>query len=745
MSLSTGAQYNLFQSTRYGTLEPGQFYSHEVSYTIPPSLSTGRYNLTAQADFRNLVFELNSDGNNIRWKEIQIEEHLSNLVVTNVVVSMQTDAEGNRLAVNYTVINNGIGPTLNAPWTDTIAVSFSQLYLNAQATPLSGVPHQNDVVGGEAYSQSVVVLIPSDIFGQLFLHVLIDSNRRITEEDESDNVYSVGPITLPPIFPDLSAQNLVSLDGVDLVAGDALRINWTVANEGNGFLRTTSWVDMLYISVSPELSQFTIKLADVSITTSLQPEDHYTWSITVQTPPGLVGFYYLLVNVNGDRNVDENGRLQNNIASIQVFFSVPPTPDFAVSTIDYSYIESERLLTVFWAVVNEGNSMRVEQQWNDQVFLSPQPEFDRVSAIRLGGVDVSTQLSSFQSYQTSMSVLIPVTASGYFYVHVEVDSSNTVMESYGEGNNIGRSQDGVEIPQVSSLELNVEINSANLPSVLLAGQTLLIEYDVSNTGEVNVGTDSWVDGVYLTSMPTASRDVIIDSGILLTQVLNNRQLTTGDRYSVSVNVTVPYSVNELMYIVIVVDINENLGDASKIEGSSYSLTMTPISIEDGPLSDLIILPTSDSLSFRGGEPAMIPYTVQNKGENSAMGLWYEAIYLSADALLDAFDTRLKSIASIRQLSINESYTQSAEVFVPYDLTTGAYYMFFKVDVSNHISELNETNNIGQKVVMIEETVSTDIILASVTASPTNLEYGSGKYILILVESRNCNNKIHISE
>ena len=726
VSLSTGARYRLLQSTHYGALEPGQFYSTGVSYTIPPSLSTSRYNLTAQTDFRNHVFEFNSDGNNIRWKEIRIEEHLSNLLFTNVVVSVQTDAEGNRLAVNYTITNNGTGPTLNAPWIDTLAFSFSQLYSNAQARPLSRVLRHNDLVASEGYSPSVVAFMPRDAFGQVFLHLLTDSNRRIVEEDESDNVYSIGPFTLPPVFPDLSALNLTAVDGEHLVAGDPLRINWTVANEGNGLLRMTRRVDTIYISTSQELSQSTIKLADIQITTSLQLEERYTWSAVVQTTPDLVGSYYLIVSVNRDRRVDENGRLLNNIASTQVDFSVPPTPDFAVSTIDYSYIESERVLTVFWAVLNEGNSMRATNQWNDQVFLSPQPAFDRVSAIRLGSTAVSAQLSSSQSYQSSMSFLIPVTAFGHYHVHVEVDSSNTVAESFGEGNNIGRSSDRVEIPQAPSLGLSVEINITNLPTMLVAGQTFVVEYIVVNTGEVNIGTDSWVDGVYLTSMPTASRDIIINLGILLTQVVNNRQLSIGESYSVSVNVTVPYSVNELMHIVVVVDINEDLGDASQVDGNTYFPTTTPISIVDGPLSDLTVLSTSNSLSFRGGEPATIPYMVLNKGENSAVGTWYEAIYLSADALLDAFDTRLKSIISMQSLSINESYTQSAVVFVPYDLTNGAYYLIFQVDVSDHIFELNETNNIARKVVMIEETVSTDIVLASVTASPANLEYGSGK-------------------
>ena len=726
VSLSTGAQYRLRRSTHYGILEPGQFYSTEVSYIIPPSLPTSRYNLTAHTDFRNYVFEFNSDGNNIRWKEIQIEEHPSNLVVTIVGVSMQTDVEGNRFAVNYTITNNGTGPTLNAPWIDTLAVSFSHFYSSTQARPLSSVLHQNDLVSSEAYSASVVVFIPRDIFGRVFLHLLTDSNRRIIEEDESDNIYNVGPFTLPPVFPDLSALNLTSLDGEDLVAGDPLRINWTVANVGNGLLRMTRLIDMIYISSSQELSQSAIKLADVQISTSLQLGEHYTSFATVQTRPDLVGSYYLLASVNGDRRVDENGRLQNNIASKQVYFSVPPTPDFAVSTVDYSYIESERVLTVFWAVLNEGNSMRTANQWTDQVFLSPQPEFNRVSAIRLGGADVSTQLSSSQSYQTSMSFLVPITASGHFYVHVEVDSSNTVAESYGEGNNIGHSPDRVEIPQAPSLGLRVEISVTNLPSMLVAGQSFVVEYDVFNTGGVNIGTDSWVDGIYLISMPSASRDIIDNLGILLTQFVNNRQLPIGESYSVSVNVTVPYSVNELMHVVVVVDINEDLGDASEVDGNTYSTTTTPISVVDGPLSDLTVLPTTNSLSFRGGEPAMIPYMVLNKGENSALRVWYEAIYLSADALLDAFDTRLKSIVSMQPLSVNESYSQSAEIFVPYDLTNGAYYLFFEVDVSDHIFELNETNNIARKVVMVEETVSTDIVLASVTASPTNLEYGSGK-------------------
>jgi len=79
-----------------------------------------------------------------------------------------------------------------------------------------------------------------------------------------------------------------------------------------------------------------------------------------------------------------------------------------------------------------------------------------------------------------------------------------------------------------------------------------------------------------------------------------------------------------------------------------------------------------------------------------------------------------------QLEVNETYNQTLEVFVPFDLSSGFYYLFFQADVGNHISELREGNNFNRQLVTLQEAISTDIAIARVAAFPTELNYGDSK-------------------
>ena len=109
-----------------------------------------------------------------------------------------------------------------------------------------------------------------------------------------------------------------------------------------------------------------------------------------------------------------------------------------------------------------------------------------------------------------------------------------------------------------------------------------------------------------------------------------------------------------------------------------------------------------------------------------MGIWYEALYLSRDAILDPFDIRLKSVQNENNIGINGSYRQTVEVFIPFDLPSSRYYIFIQADDGNRIPELNEYNNLGHQIVSIEKAVSTDISVVTLTASPFNLNYGDGE-------------------
>ena len=725
--ISSGRTYILSRSTHYGTLQPGSSYSNKVRYTVSPSLQTGRYNLTARTDYRNAVFEFNMEGNNLRWKEIFIQEQLPDLVVFAASYSVQTSSQGNSIQVNYTVSNRGVGRTLGAPWADKIGLSSSQLYSPRSTRFIAEYVRGSELLESESYTLTLKVHVPRNLFGRLFLHVVTDYNQRIVEDVETNNDRTTGPVMLPKVFPDLSVQTLFTVGGSDAVAGEEVQVNWTVTNEGMGDLGSRRWIDAIYIDTTSLLSNRAIKLADVAVSVSLQPQGTYSRSTTILLPQNFAGIYYLFVSVDNLRAVDENNILENNVASYQLSLSVPPSPDLTITTIDY--YETGRILTLYWTVLNAGNTMRRVQSWTDQVFLFGQLTFNRQNAIRLGQRDVSgLQLESYQVYMASGSFVLPITLSGNYYIYVETDISNRVIEVNGEDNNIRRTEDPVYISPPATPKLTIRVNSANLPTSLIAGQTTTLEYDISNVGEATLSTSSWTDEVYLYPSSNADRYTVLRNGIFLARVVNNRELDIAETITISVNVTIPYGINQLMHFVVIVDVNENLGDPAQVAnmGDLVSATNNRILVEQGPLSDLQVISPATNISYRGGQPAMVTYQVINRGENSAVGIWYEALYLSRDAILDPFDIRLKSVQNENNIGINGSYRQTVEVFIPFDLPSSRYYIFIQADDGNRIPELNEYNNLGHQIVSIQEAVSTDISVVTLTASPLNLNYGDGE-------------------
>lgn len=722
--MSTGALYTLYQSTHYGSLEPGDVYSVEVISTVLPSYPTGSYTLTAHTDYENDVFEYDADDNNELSKMIYIEQQLADLFVSGVDISIQTTVAGNTMQIRYIVTNIGLGPTVAASWVDQIRVSHSQLFSHVNSRVLIEQVQSQELLAGDSANKTLMVDVPKDVFGQVFLHIHTDSNLRIVEENEGNNEHTSGPFSVAAVFPDLEVQELFVENGIDLQAGDEVQVNWTISNIGNGALEQTMWTDELFLSALPVLTPTAVKLGSFLLDASLQPEESYNQSVDIVMPLDYAGLYYLFVNVNGNGGVDENGAVDNNQAGLQLYLSTPPSPDLTIETIDYNYIGSARILTVEWTGMNKGNGMKMDEMWSDQVFIYEDQTFVHLSAIRLGEVQVSLRLDSFQTYSITQSFSLPETVQGNYYIYVQADSSNEVMEVLGEGNNVERSIYPVNIPEPPSINLQVQFDVSSLPTPLIGGQKVEIEYEVVNVGLASVSTTSWTDGIFLTPENDAYLNSLLDDAILLGQILvNNQLLDPGDSYTIRANVSIPHGISQMLSLAIFVDINGDLGEASYIPPSS----LPPVVIEEGPRPDLLALAPSITVTFTGGQPVLVSSQVINVGENAAVSIWYDAIYLSIDAILDPFDTRLKTVQNAMQLEVNQTYNQTTEVFVPFDLPSGLYYLFFQADVDGRVFEVSEENNLDYQLVEIRETVSTDITIARVTASPTELDYGDGEF------------------
>lgn len=718
-------------SYRYGTVQPGESYSRDVRYTVSPNLATGQYNLTVHTDAREQVFEFESNDNNMLSTGVRIILRLSDLVVSNVEASLSSSSEGNSVIVNYAIMNTGSGRSVGSPWIDRVGVSNSpgldgQLEFVADYTWRKELsPQQNDSV-------QLLINLPRDRVGILYIHVFTDYYNRVKEESDLNNRGVSMSITAPLIQPDLAVQKIVVAGEVELYSGERVQITWMVGNVGNGTLTRGRWFDSVYLDKSSVLSDEAIKLDDINIFDMLKPNSSYTATANVGIPEGLSGGYYLFVRTDNFQQIDEADDTENNVNSILLFLELPPSPDLRVKHISVSYSEgdgNDRILTIRWTVINLGNSMMDEVAWTDQLFVSTEPAFDQQNSIRIADMEVVGQLGAYQEYFITKAVILPTDAFGSLFVYAVVDSANNIVEVAAEDNNIGRSANQVSVPKPVLAQITLEINTDILPSTVFAGDVLSFRYSVSNVGKANLPLSSWTDGVYLVREKDASRTTILAEGFLLDTILHNRGLESGEQLKVIINISIPYLLNQFLYFATVMDINGNLGDPEAIasDGDILAQTIKPILIEQGPLPDLIPLPHVGNITTHGGQPLNVSFQVANIGNNTARGVWYVAIYLSRDAILDPFDKRLKTLLGPTSLDAGTTHSQIADIFVPFDLPSASYYLFYEVDGGNRIPEETELdNNFESQVFVILGAISTDIAVVDVTISPTSLFYENGE-------------------
>ena len=711
-----------------GNIEPFQSYTREVEYFISPNMQAGLYNLSVHTDYNNKVFEFSNENNNVKWQSVEIEEKLSDLQVVSedVTVTTLTTVEGNSLLMNYSVVNHGEGSAIGAPWTDKIAVSktshFSRQSSRLLANFVQKIRHMDS---GSGYTVvNLIVDIPSALFDNLYVHVLVDYDGKVKEEQETNNEYSKGPILLSPVFPNLTIVYFSNeKNGSNVFSGDMITLTWNVSNTGNGQIKSMRLVDGIYLSSTPVRSDTSTKLGQAAYSRDLLPNEQYQQSLAVTIPEGLFGGYYLvLVTDIFDRLVNST-----STSAVYVQLSIPPSPDFEVTYLTYT--TTQNILSLSWTVTNIGNNMRREGTWIDAVFLSEDMSFNASSAIRIGQSTIRAQLKTLQQYSTSRSLLLPSMLSGTFFIFMQCDTFNAILEVSGEDNNFGMSNTALVIGSPPMPHLKVEVISELPRDTLKAGQDLTIQYEITNEGDGKLSMTSWTDGIYLYPTTNADKETVLADGIFLKEILHNRQLEIGEKLVISTNAVVPFHINKTLFLYVLVDVNRKL-EVNSNTAAVVSLTYTTqaIVIEPGELPDLIGVPPEQDLTFQSGRPYNVTFTVINFGNGTINRLWYDAIILSFDPYLDPFDIKLKSELCRSGLAYNETYSQSAELFIPYDLSYPEYYLIYHVDVQNHIGESNEENNIVSKLITIQSLASTDLSVSEVSFVPSRVEYGEGMFV-----------------
>ncbi len=685
------------------TLAAGASIERQQTITLPRDV-TGAWKIVIVSDFYGQHYEGPAgEANNQQADDATItliQRPLPNLVVSSVTPP-QNAFSSQQAIVRWTVANTGNGATTVPLWRDAVYLSVddtfdsSDIYLGAADNP-------GYLEAGAEYSSALTVTLPRGISGPYRLFVVADVNQNLYEGNaasgaEADNVSApaLTPIALTPP-PDLVVRNIVA--PLQVFSGQPISISWDVLNDDqDGRTRETSWTDRVWISSDTELSGDDIFLGEVRRVGGLDPMEGYTGNLTAALPIGLTGNFHVLVATDIYGQVYENTAEGNNTTARETPTEIllTPPPDLEIVDVDVpASVRAGTELVLRFRVENLGASDVPARQpwWTDAAWLSLDDTID-ASDLSLGSVAHYGSLAVDGGYDAVLRFTLPANLAerSDYRIILRTDSGNQVFESaVGDANNT------LVLGPVAVYQSRADlvVSSFTMPTEVEAGRTATFQWTVSNQGNGDSITASWTDSLWV----SLDGEIGNNDDVLIGNVGHAGVLAPQASYSVTVAPVLPFALVGTGRFYLRTDGGNQVVESNDANNLSAVQTVEILRrTSDLRVSGAVATPVEgDSRSFD------LQFTVTNHGvAGTNANAWVDGVWLSADAVVGAGDTRVRTVGRGNPLAAGESYTVNTRVTVPTNVDAGSFRVLVRTDDDNAVIEgAAEDNNTASAQVTI---------------------------------------------
>jgi hypothetical protein len=242
----------------------------------------------------------------------------------------------------------------------------------------------------------------------------------------------------------------------------------------------------------------------------------------------------------------------------------------------------------------------------------------------------------------------------------------------------------VQVPDLVLVEVDA-------PTEAYSGQPFALSWTVRNDGDPT--PRNWYDQVYL------SLDQVLDLGsdISLGHVYHS-SLPTDESYTKTQAFTIPRGLSGPFYVFVFTDRGNYLNESDELNNIDYDRTSMLVNLL--PPADLVVGTITVPSNASPGVNATITYTIENQGDDAALGSWYDSIYISADDTWDISDAFFGRVHHVGNVAGGASYSHSLTAPLP-GVLPGEYHVIIRSDIRNQIPESDETNNIGASLDRVE--------------------------------------------
>ncbi len=661
-------------------LAPGASYTVTRQVTTSPAFGTGYYyggaSVTLRVNNGNGTaaqprFADGDTGNDARTRTLTITPPDLKIVS---FTAPTTVAAGQTYTVSWEVTNAGQHPALG-DWSDAIDLNGTRLATRARTV--------SPLAAGTGYTATAEVMVPANFAGgAATFRLSVDVNAYQGESDENNNTATVATT--------VGSANLtvtaLTASSTAVTPGQTITVSWTVTNAGTT-PAVADWADALLLLDSPDqtLSYYyngqPIATEGVTAQTPLAAGASYTVTKTVTIPTGVTGtkhltlltdagyqsYYFYFTSQQGETNEGDNRR------SVALTIGAPDLELTTATAPPVLAVGSPAEFT--WTVSNTATDPAAAD-WTDSVYLSADDTLDSSDRLVLSEpIAAQTPLTGGASYTVTRTATVPAATGDVNYVLFVTDRSGAQAER-SEANN-------TRALPVSLRGPDLVVSAIDAPPAARSGDPFTLTWTVTNTGSADA-TGTWTDRVY------SSKDRFGVNVRHLSDFAFTGTIAAGESVTRTQAVNAPIDLVGGFYLLVAADVGNALAEQDNTNNTRLTARKTQFGQQEYP--DLKVTTVGVPPQAFSGQEVSATWTVTNAGSGATSSpVWYDRVWLSADAVLDNSDTFLGDVANPAYLPPGEGYNSGLTARLPRD-AEGTYYILVEADRHGQVFELNRDAN-----------------------------------------------------
>lgn len=634
---------------------------------------------------------------------------------------------GKKIKVTATIANNGGADVNGTSITNVLYISSTPDMSDGKVLRLTSHSMQLSVKAGETATDEFSATIPYDWYGDTYFIVDTDVNDAVYELANTANNRGVSDLTNTLLTPgaDFEPYNLNMPYRIS--SGMKFDVSYSVHNIGPGVPFSSIWTDKVYISSKNTgldesaklIGQFTQKgsykmVLDGYVDGSdYQYEgDNYSVTRSVNVSGLQPGTYYIYVKVDADNAVLEYDGEDNNVIMSKAVTLVDPDLAVEIVSISEETLSTDTKVAVAWRLKNVGTADIQNATVKDGFYAGSNAS--GANAISLGTATntVSIVAGGEKTFRTNITIPKSSTLNGMRYFFVKTNIDNAVAESNTTNNasaTIAKQFVFVDDPaNVQVNGTNLTVSSLQMASSATPGESLLLSYQVKNTGTLAIAQN-------VQQQIFISKSSSFDSSAKALSVTGSLPNLSGLQANATVQADVSIIIPQDMkggqnYIYVVVNNDKAIAEKKYDDNQKKS----PIFI-NGNLPNVAISALSVPETVMTSEKTKVSWSLTNTGDWEADAVTC-GIYLSTDANYSNND-KLLTVVRSNKLGKTESQEMSATIELADDVV-GSRYLIVKADVYNTLEETTTDDNLQTQAFTSVQSPLPDLTITDLSSEGT---------------------------